>query len=105
MGVHLTPKDMQSIAEEICTDVDHFAVEFSSNTPAKDRVLALGATMLLDYMFFELDNGMLSCKGGQQLDITCCIIHCFGCFWPCKITLGGESSHEDEEGGGEEEGG
>lgn len=98
---HLTPKDAQAVMEEICTDVDHFAVEFNAGTSGKERVLSLGAAMLLDYMFFEMDNGMLSCKGGKQLDITCFIIHCFGCFCPCKITLGGEKG--GGEGGGDTE--
>jgi len=84
--VHLTPKTLPDVVKEICTDTDKFKVSFQ-NCSLTEKKTALSAAFLLDYMFFEMDNGMLACKGFKQLDITCFFCFCFGCICPCKISL------------------
>eukprot|EP00929_Paragymnodinium_shiwhaense_P113983 TRINITY_DN82291_c0_g1_i1.p1 TRINITY_DN82291_c0_g1~~TRINITY_DN82291_c0_g1_i1.p1 ORF type:complete len:317 (+),score=83.67 TRINITY_DN82291_c0_g1_i1:74-1024(+) len=94
---HMTPKDPAAACQEMVSDADHFNVEFTSSTSPDDRIIALGSSILIDYMFFEMDNGMIQCKSLTSLDITCFIIHCCGCFWPCKIhcDLAGDSGGGD----------
>ena len=53
----------------------------------------MGGLVLTDYMFFEQDNGMVTCEG-KRLKITLFEYYCLGCVCPCNIIL------EQNEGGG-----
>jgi hypothetical protein len=94
--VHLTPKDCGEVCQEICTDTDKFRITYDDKAGQMDRTTALASSILVDYMFFEMDNGMISCKGGKSLEITCCFLNCFGMQCPCKLQLQGKG------GGGQE---
>ena len=48
----------------------------------------IASLLLVDYMFFEQDNGMLSCEDGK-LKITLCESYCCGCLFPWNLTFGG----------------
>jgi hypothetical protein len=41
------------LAKELYTDADTFAINFPSKAGGADRALLLGATFLLDFLFFE----------------------------------------------------
>lgn len=44
----------------------------------------ISSLVLIDYMFFELDNGMIGCSG-TKLKFTCCLCYCLGCLYPCSL--------------------
>jgi hypothetical protein len=92
---HLTPSDCTQICQEICSDTDRFRITYTENAGQMDRTTALASSILVDYMFFEMDNGMISCRN-NKLEITCCFLNCCGMQCPCKVVLQGKN------GGGQE---
>jgi len=74
--VHLTPESCLDVCAEICTDVDHFRITYNQDATTEDKATMLASSILVDYMFFEMDNGMLACKDGK-LEITCCFTFCW----------------------------
>ena len=64
----------------------------------------IASLLLVDYMFFEQDNGMLSCNSGT-VKITLCETYCCGSLCPWNITIPGSSQggdgHGDGSGGGD----
>jgi len=91
------PKSLKDAAKEAFGDSDMFIMEFKdpSLTPTQKASL-LGTLFLLDFMFFELDNGMLSCENGGVV-CTLCLCYCGGCLVPCNLKCGGN----DDGGGGD----
>ena len=47
----------------------------------------LASLFLVDYMFFEQDNGMCKYEDGK-IKITLCLCYCAGCLCPCNVVLG-----------------
>jgi hypothetical protein len=88
----LRPRNFSEVCQELCTDSDRYYIEFRdpSLTPQQKATL-LGGLMLTDYMFFEQDNGMVSCRH-KELTITCCLYYCGGCVCPCKCVLRGNDN-------------
>lgn len=88
----LRPRNFSEVCQELCTDSDRYYIEFRdpSLTPQQKATL-LGGLMLTDYMFFEQDNGMVSCRH-KELTITCCLYYCGGCICPCKCVLRGNDN-------------
>lgn len=103
--VHLHPQCCSmDCFTEMCTDSDKFGIEMSDALSGDDKVKALAAMLLIDYMslrpmqrvlfesviclvlliypllyrFFELDNGMLTCKPARRPK-TGCTIHITFC--------------------------
>jgi len=72
------------------------SIDWQETTTPEQKMTSLASLFLVDYMFFEMDNGMLACKGGKQLDITCCFCFCCGVLTPCKITC--KKGEKEEEG-------
>ena len=74
----------------MATDSDTFTMEFKPEaqlTP-QQKATMIASLLLVDYMFFEQDNGMLSCEDGK-LKITLCESYCCGCLFPWNLTFGG----------------
>jgi len=99
--VHMTPKTCYDVFLEICTDVDKFEIKYEPTATMADRATVLAGAFLVDYMFFEMDNGMISCSGGfppKTIEFTCCFMFCCGILKPCKIkfSLGEDGSVEAE---------
>jgi len=91
------PDGMASALREMATDSDTFTMEFKPEaqlTP-QQKATMIASLLLVDYMFFEQDNGMLSCNSGT-VKITLCETYCCGSLCPWNITLGGQGG----EGGG-----
>lgn len=86
----LTPKSCCECCKEMCTDVDKFAVEFEDGIEAEEKANSMAAVFLSDYMFFEKDHGMCTCKNGAVI-ITCFQCYCFGCLVPCNLEFKGNS--------------
>jgi hypothetical protein len=68
---------------EACTDADTFNVTFEDGIEAEEKANSLAAVFLTDYMFFEQDNGMVTCVPGGGLKFTCFQCYFFGCLIPC----------------------
>ena len=82
------PDGMSSALREAFTDSDTFTMEFKPEaqlTP-QQKATMIASLLLVDYMFFEQDNGMLSCEGGK-LKITLCETYCCGSLCPWNITI------------------
>lgn len=84
------PEGCLAMLTEGCTDVDNFEIHFNPNCKqAGDpefKALALGALVYLDFMFFEMDNGMCSASQNGGLVLTLFNCYVFGCICPCQIT-------------------
>jgi hypothetical protein len=83
------PKSMKDAAKEAFGDSDMFIMEFKDpSLTAAQKASLLSSLFLLDFMFFELDNGMISCQDGG-LVCTLCLCYCCGCLLPCNLKVGG----------------
>jgi hypothetical protein len=86
------PDSLGAACKEAMTDSDKYIMEIhDAMLPIEQRVNLLATTMLMDFMFFEQDNGMCGCQDGK-LRITCCETYCYGCLCPCNIVLGGQNN-------------
>jgi len=87
----LKPRNFGELCTECFQDADRYYVEFRdpSLTPQQKANL-IGALLLTDFMFFELDNGMCSCRN-KKLTITLFLCYCCGCLCPCQIVFQSDS--------------
>jgi len=46
-------KKWSGLLKELFTDADNFGVSFPSGASAKEKALILGATFLIDFLYFE----------------------------------------------------
>jgi len=88
----IRPRDCMSMCLECCTDIDNFELSFvesyAYNRDPNFKACILSALFYLDYMFFEMDNGI--CHADDNgLTITLFNCYCSGCICPCCITLKG----------------
>lgn len=100
--VHMVPKTIGDVIKEICTDSDKFEVLYMPEATMADKVTVLASAFLLDYMFFEMDNGMISFKGcpPKAVEFTCCFVFCCGILYPIKLKVsldGGGSGEGDDD--------
>ena len=87
----LRPRTCGDFLSECCTDSDRYSIEFKDKTlTPQQKATLLGSMMLTDFMFFELDNGMVQCRD-NKLMITCFLCYCSGCLCPCQLVLEGNS--------------
>ena len=82
------PRTCMEVLREICTDKDSYRVVFNEGVSAKEKAALLTGALLIDFMYFERDNGACSCVGGQDcLCINCCYCYCMGCLCPCEMCI------------------
>jgi hypothetical protein len=85
------PQGLAQAAREALTDSDTYTLQFKDNKLApQQKAMMLSSLVLVDYMFFEQDNGMCSCEN-NKLKITLFECYCLGCLCPCNIVLDGNS--------------
>lgn len=88
----IRPRDCVGMITECCTDVDNFTLSFESeyayNRDPNFKACVLSALFYLDYMFFEMDNGVCYCSD-NTLYITLFNCYCSGCICSCCIALSG----------------
>jgi len=90
------PKSFKDAAKEVVGDSDMFSMEFKDpSLTVNQKATLLSTLFLIDYMFFEFDNGMLSCENGGIV-CTLCLCYCCGCLTACNLKCGGN----DNNGGG-----
>lgn len=92
--IHLRPPCCTSAClTELCTDSDKFGMDMINSFKPENKAKALAALLLIDYMFFERDNGIIACRpagGGQSgctLQITLFLCYCYGCLIPCNLSI------------------
>ena len=83
---HLRPRGCCETLKACGTDSDNYSVEFGPGATAADKANMIAASIAVDYMFFEIDNGMCHVEN-QVLYITCCLCFCYGALLPCNITI------------------
>ena len=83
---HLAPKDPMQACAAACTDSDNFEVTFTPTTGPMDKANAIAAGLLVDFMFFEIDQGLCHCENGT-LYCTLCLCYCAGCLIPCNCCI------------------
>ena len=49
-------KQWSGLFREAFTDTDNFGINFPLNLPVKHKAILIGATFLIDFMFFEKSN-------------------------------------------------
>jgi len=88
------PEDCGAMITECCTDVDKFNLNFNPNyvynRDPNFKLAVMAALFYLDYMFFEMDNGMCYCAD-NTLYIVACNLYCCGCICPCEICISGNN--------------
>ena len=90
------PKGPCACTRELFTDSDNFDVDYSENmglTP-QQKASMMGALILADYMFFEMDHGMCAVEG-NKVKITLFMCYCCGAVVPAVVTL-----DQNQNGGG-----
>jgi len=94
---HLTPKSPGEVFKAICTDSDNYGIEFAPGASEVDKANMIAGSVLLDYMFFEIDNGLVHVNPiDRSVEITCCLCFCWGYLRPCVCKCGGKN----DDGGG-----
>jgi hypothetical protein len=90
------PNSFTGALREAFTDSDIYEVSFTSKdiTP-QQKANILGSMVHLDYMFFERDNDMIYCTGGDTLHIVFFNCYVYGCICPCECVLSGNSGGSD----------
>jgi len=90
------PKNFKQALKEVVSDTDMYSMEFKDPALTVNQKATLLSTLLLtDYMFFEFDNGMISCVNGRPICTLCLCFWC-GCLIRCNLDL----TKEDNGGGG-----
>lgn len=96
---HMKPSDFCELLMAYATPLDKYSVTF--HTPelnGHDKANVVLSSMLVDYMFFELDDGpCLLTSDYVRCNLFFC--NCFGCLCPCsiKIPLGQGEESEDKD--------
>ena len=81
---HLTPKSPGEVFKAICTDSDNYGIEFAPGASEVDKANMIASSILLDYMFFERDDGLCHYNAEQkQFEIFCCFCFCWGTLKKC----------------------
>jgi len=82
------PNSLSGAIREAVTDSDTYTMEFvPGNTLApQQKAIMMASLILVDYMFFEQDNGM--CKyEDKKIKITLYEWFCLGCVCPCNLNI------------------
>ena len=89
---HLTPKSFGEVFKAMCTDSDNYGIEFAPGASEVDKANMIAGSVLLDYMFFEIDNGLVHVNPiDRSVEITCCLCFCWGNLTPCVCKCGGKN--------------
>ena len=81
------PATAADALKEAFTDSDQFTLEFvDTSLTAQQKAVMIASVLLVDYMFFEMDNGMIDCHG-SKIKTTCCLCYCLGALQPCTCRI------------------
>lgn len=87
------PRSLKGMVAELSGDADVFTMSFPLRMSVEEKATALGALLLLDYMFFETGKpweciGCCPCQEGFYFTCTCCYMYCCGAVLPFKCCFG-----------------
>mmetsp|Transcript_10783 Transcript_10783/g.14938 ORF Transcript_10783/g.14938 Transcript_10783/m.14938 type:complete len:409 (+) Transcript_10783:44-1270(+) len=86
--VHLIPRDCGEFCKFLCTDSDNYSLTYDKSASPDTKAHAILSSLILDTMFFEIDQGLCSYDvENKACVITCCLCFCAGCLCPCNITI------------------
>ena len=89
------------ICSECCTDSDKYNIEFYDKSSAEEKANMMSLTLLADYMFFERDQGIITCTTEDDKPVfkcTMCLMWCCGEITPCNCYLKQGSAQAGEGG-------
>jgi len=95
----LKPNGCCEILTEMCTKSDSYEMHFDTEATVDQRLALLTSSILVDYMFFESDTGMIDCSD-KSCGCNLFMCYCCGCIIPCKIVCPTGGEGEGEGGGG-----
>ena len=78
---HLAPRDCGEACKALCTDSDNFEVTFDPSVSAMDKANAIATSLLVDFMFFEIHQGLCHDEG-NLIYCTLCLCYCAGALVP-----------------------
>lgn len=86
--VKKVPAGLAAAAREAFTDSDTYTMSFQpeANLAPQQKAMMIASLVLVDYMFFEQDNGMCTYENGA-LKFTLFESYCCGCLLPCTVKL------------------
>ena len=103
--IHLIPRNCGELCKAVCTDSDNYSIDLSGAKTPELKANAVLASLVLDTMFFEIDQGMCHYDpNAHACVITCCLCFCYGCLIPCECYIpcpkegGGPPSPEQNSG-------
>lgn len=100
--VKTKPSGFGQFAQELVSDADVFALEFTDpNLDNRKKANIFAALHLIDYMFFENEGELKLDAANQECSFKCCDLYCLGCVCPCNCNCGGKDEKEGEEGDSE----
>jgi len=91
----LVPNTCGQVCQELCTDSDRYMISFAEGSSGEEKANTIGLALLADYMYFERDQGMITCtfEGGKPaLKCTCCLMSCCGEVIPCTCICKADGS-------------
>ena len=85
------PDSCSACCLELCTDSDKYKLEFYEGSTNEEKANTIGLALLMDYMFFERDLGIVTCATNDQgkpvIKCTFCLMFIYGCICPCSGTI------------------
>lgn len=92
--------DLGAAARAAFTDSDHFEIKYEAteSLDSSERALILGATFLLDFMFFEFGPAVK--RNNDGIMVRCATFYCCGCRFPCYCQAVSFNNHNHNNYGG-----
>jgi len=86
--VKTRPTSAGAAIREAFTDSDSYSMDFvpGNNLAPQQKAIMMASLILVDYMFFEQDNGMCKIED-QKIKITVFQYYCMGTTCPCNIVI------------------
>ncbi|CAM9193608.1 unnamed protein product [Chrysoparadoxa australica] len=101
VGTVVRDTKLRDVLSQALTDADNFHIQFPKDMAIETKATAIAATMLVDFMFFEVGGSAQADLANQSVSFHLCTCYCLGCPMPCVITLGGNNGDGGGGGGGE----
>lgn len=83
---HLKPSDFCEYLNAFLTPLDRYKVTFNKPISGHDKANVVLSSFLVDYMFFELDDGPCYITK-DYVKCVCFFCNCCGCLCPCEVKI------------------
>jgi len=93
---HMRPEGCCEMLMAFMTPLDRYKVTFNKKLPGDAKSNIVLSSILVDYMFFEKDEGPCQTDCRTKVVCTLCFFNCCGCLCPCQCTFKkGDKENED----------